>query len=158
MIFLKCVLLADLIAAVSLILIVFNEMEDLVGVGSALLIGLIFSPLILLLGFLRYNQVLKASRRQKQWLNQGSLHVLFVPKDGYTWGMGIVTETKECVVKNISSISVTSRYIKISGEIDVTETFNGMLSEKRVTKLKVPRNFDHEEMILECGGLSPTHH
>lgn len=158
--YLNCIrftLAADFLAFVVIALLLLMKIKIPIGIAMVLVGVLVLSIFALPLFLSYYVKVLKESQRQKQWFDNGILHVLLVPEDGFTWG-GFTTHTQEYIVQNISSITMTPRYIEIFGEIHLVEKYNGLCENKSLSAFKVPRNFQHERTILENGGVSHADH
>lgn len=116
--------------------------------GTVFLFSL-FPILPLLLCY--YWKALKTSQRQKQWIDNGTIHVLIVPENGFVWG-AIVAHTKEYTFKSIEHVKISKRYIEITSTIHLVDIYNNAIKEKDISFLKIPRNFLNEEKIIYYGG------
>lgn len=150
----RCTLFADVIAILVIILLLTAGITLPPSIAIILVgvIGLSLFPFLPLF-FSYYIKALKMSERQKQWFDQGNLHVLLVLEDGFTWG-AITTHTKEFIVKKVTNVSVNDRYIEVFGDIELIEKYNESTDTKSVTICKIPRNFTNESKILNIGGIS----
>ncbi len=149
----KYTLIADVISLCSVVILLSAGLTIPAPLAFLLLGILVLSVFVLPLFLSYYVKALKMSQRQKQWFKDGILHVLIVPEDGFTWG-AITTNTKEYIFAEISSITLSQRYIEIHGNIQLIEKYNESIEEKNVSVCKIPRNFEHEDKITRIGGIN----
>lgn len=94
-----------------------------------------------------YQDKLRATR-QKQSIENGFLHVVITLADGYAWG-AVEHHKRDYLVSQITNIQKNKYYIIVTGQIHMTDIYNGNKTQKEIQELKIPRCFTNEEQILE---------
>lgn len=143
---------ADVIAVILIILLALMDItvsETIVQIVVGLVAILVLSifPVLPLL-FWHYVKSLKEAKRQKQWFEDGMLHVLLVPAKNV-----FVVTTVEYIVHKVSNVHVGSSCIEIVGEITHIWKCNSVREERHRDFCRIPRNFSNEDELLKKLGV-----
>lgn len=150
----KCTAVVLIIAVLLIVALLLLDIQIpyLMGLGLGLVIFVSIIPCLPLFGC-QYVKAIKTAQRQKQRIENGKLVVTLVPEDGFTWG-AIVTHTISYFVEELDSVKVTKRFLEVTGEIHLTDTYNGNVTNQSVSHFRIPRCFLGEETIIKLGGGS----
>lgn len=148
----KCTIIACLaVMLIFAVLILLDiQIPYIMGLGLGLIAFVSIIPCLPLFAS-QYIKAIKTAQRQKQWIENGKLCVMIVPEDGFTWG-AIITHTMNYCVEILNSTRISKRFIEIDGVIQLTDTYNGNVTNRNVTHFKIPRCFSGEEEIIRLGG------
>ena len=87
--------------------------ESFGAVLSVIMVFVVITVFFVLpLIFCYYIKGLNTCKRVKMYFaDEGKLHVINTPEDGYVWGAGSVKNVKEYVINSIESMEKTRKYI-----------------------------------------------
>lgn len=119
------------------------------GMGLGLIVFLSIFPCLPIF-ICQYFIAIKTVQRQTQRIEAGRLIVTFVPENGFAWG-AIVTHTQSYSVEKMEEVKVTKRFLEVNGVIHLTDTYNGNVTKKMVTNVRIPRCFSGENEIIKLG-------
>ena len=126
------------------------QIPYLMGLCLGIVIFVSIIPCLPIFGC-QYVKAIKTAQRQTQRIENGKLVVTIVPEDGFTWG-AIVTHTMSYFVEKLDNIKVTKRFLEVTGDIHLTDTYNGNVTNREISYFKIPRCFLGEEAIIKLGG------